>query len=71
MALKPIITRRDVHEYIIINNMSGSLQDSLYISSIWEVKTKKLKLHQLVKDLLMIDDSKAESELEPNYSSES
>lgn len=28
MALAPtIITRRDVHEYIIVNNVSGSLQD--------------------------------------------
>lgn len=26
MALIPIITRRDVHEYIIVNNVSGSLQ---------------------------------------------
>lgn len=27
MALKPIITRLDVHEYIIINNKSGSLKE--------------------------------------------
>lgn len=27
MALKPIITRLDIHEYIIVNNVSGSLQE--------------------------------------------
>jgi hypothetical protein len=27
MALKPVITRLDTHEYIIVNNVSSSLQE--------------------------------------------
>lgn len=42
------------------------------ISSIREVKTKKRKLLESVKDLLIIiDDSESESEIEQNYSNES
>lgn len=41
------------------------------ISSIREVKTKNRKLHQSARNLLINDDTEAESEVEQNYSNES